>query len=72
MLIKLTIDRFEGDKAVLKTNDGLTVLWPKNKLPENSKEGSLINFTINKDLETEDEKRILAKNILNEILDIKE
>lgn len=72
MLIKFTIDRFEGDKAVLKTNDGATVLWPKDKLPANSHEGSSVNFTINTDLETENEKRILAKNILNEILDIKE
>ena len=68
MKILLTIDRFEENKAVLKTEDGDTIIWPKNKLPENIKEGSVLNFIISRDAETEEEKKELAKNILNEIL----
>ncbi|MBU4216438.1 DUF3006 domain-containing protein [Candidatus Parcubacteria bacterium] len=65
---KITIDRFEDDKAVLKTSDNKTIIWPTKKLPENIKEGDVLLFTI----QTENEKTIrnkeLAKTILNEIL----
>ena len=68
MEIKLTIDRFEGDLAVLIGEDKQPINWPKDKLPGNAKEGSVISFWLANDLEkTEDDKR-LAKNILNEIL----
>ena len=42
MNINLTIDRFENEKAVLKTKDNESIIWPKNKLPENLKEGDVI------------------------------
>ena len=71
MNIKLTIDRFENDKAVLKIDDGDTIVWPKNKLPENAREGAVLNFNILTDAETEKDKRDLAKEILNEIMDVK-
>lgn len=70
MNIKITIDRFENDKVVLKTDDGDTIIWPKNKLPENTREGAVLNFNILSDLETEKDKREMAKEILNEILDV--
>lgn len=72
MFIQITIDRFEGDKAILKTNEGETIIWSKNKLPIEAKEGSVLNFKITSDLEEEKEKKALAKEILNEILDVKE
>jgi hypothetical protein len=68
MNINITIDRFEGDKAVLKTEDGQSVVWPKNKLPENAHESMVLNFNILNDSETEKDKKELAKEILNEIL----
>ena len=68
MIISLTIDRFENGKAVLKTNDNETIIWPKNKLPDNLKEGSVLNFTIADDKYKEEDKKKLAKDILNEIL----
>lgn len=64
----ITIDRFENDKAILKTEDGDTSIWPKNKLPKNLKEGDIIRFTISDNNETSNDKKELAKNILNEIL----
>ena len=69
MLIKLTIDRFEEDKAVLKTEENETVIWPKNKLPKNLKEGAKMLFFITDNKEEEKFSKQLAKDILNEILD---
>jgi hypothetical protein len=72
MTLAIIIDRFEGDKAVLKIGGGLTVIWPKKKLPANIKEGSLLHFKITTNPEEEKNKKELAKEILNEILDAKE
>ena len=72
MNIKLTIDRIEGDEAVLKTEDGQSVVWPKNKLPDGARESMALNFNILSDAETEKDKKELAKEILNEILDTDE
>lgn len=71
MNIKLTIDRFEGDKAVLKTENNNEIIWPKNNLPEQSSEGMVLNFNIQNNIQAEKEKKELAKDILNEILDTK-
>ncbi len=72
MRITITVDRFENDKAVLKTENGQTINWPKDKLPKEAKEGSNYNFLIARDPETEDEKKELAKNVLNELLQTEE
>ena len=69
MNIKLTIDRFEGGKAVLKTEDNNEIIWPKDKLPEQAREGMVLNFNIQNNIQAEKEKKELAKDILNEILD---
>lgn len=70
MELILTLDRFENNKAVFKTKDGENIIWPKNKLPENAKEGQIFNFIINSDKEAIKNKKELAKSILNEILDV--
>jgi len=72
MKLELTIDRFEGDKAVLKNEDNETVVWPKNKLPKDVKEGSILALTITDQAEAKNNKEDLAKDILNEILDVEE
>ena len=72
MNIKLTIDRLEGEKAVLLTEDGQSIIWPKNKLSAGSKEGMIFNFNILNDTETKKNKEELAKEILNEILNTDE
>jgi hypothetical protein len=69
MIIKFIIDRFEGDKAVLKTEDNDTIIWPQNKLPNNLNEGSALLFVITSDKDEEKSSKQLAKDILNEILD---
>ena len=68
MNISLVIDRFENGKAILKTNGNDTIVWPKNKLPENLQEGSVLNFKIINNKTKEVDQKNLAKDILNEIL----
>jgi hypothetical protein len=64
----LTIDRLENEKAVLKTETGETIIWPKNMLPTGAKEGTILVFAIIGDKEEEKRKKELAKDILNELL----
>ncbi len=68
MQIKLTIDRFESDKAVLKTSDGQTIVWPKNLLPDNLHEGSVLSFDLAEEKEREYKNKQTAKDIINEII----
>ena len=68
MILKLTIDRIESDQAVLKTQDNETIIWPKNKLPQNAHEGAVFVFVITDDKQKEGDDKQLAKNVLNEIL----
>jgi hypothetical protein len=72
MKVKIIIDRFEGDFAVLKTENNKTINWPIENLPEGASEGSALFFLIGDSPETADSKRELAKDILNEILDTSE
>ena len=66
--LEVTVDRFENEKAILKTADNNTILWPKENLPENIKEGTVLSISIKTEVEKGLEKKQLAKNILNEIL----
>ncbi len=68
MLIKATIDRFENGRVVLKTEDKQSIIWPREKLPENIREGSVLRIAVSSDDAAEGADRELAKNILNEIL----
>ncbi len=72
MEINLTVDRFEEDKAVLKTDKGETIVWPKDKLPAEASEGTVLVVKFLTDKDAEKDKRDQAKDILNEILDVKE
>ncbi|MBU0637104.1 MAG: DUF3006 domain-containing protein [Patescibacteria group bacterium] len=68
MIIKITIDRIENDKAVLKTTDGYSIIWPKNKLPDKTHEGMILVFEVEEEKIMEIKNKKLAKDILNEIL----
>jgi len=68
MIIKATIDRFEGEKAVLKTEDNENIIWPKSKLPNGLKEGSSLMLAAIANKNDGDADNKLAKDILNEIL----
>ncbi len=52
--MRLSIDRFEGDRkkiAVLVTEDGRTILWPRDLLPRGAKAGEVLSITLERDLE---------------------
>ena len=44
--MKVIIDRFEGNFAVTELPNGKTVNCPLELIPENAKEGSIINITV--------------------------
>lgn len=68
MKIKFTLDRFEGDGAVLIDEQGKTTIWPKNKLPANPRDGSVLVFDIMEEKEQEKKDKQSAKDLLNEII----
>lgn len=66
--IKATIDRIEESKAVIRSDDGQTLLWPIENLPEDTSEGSVVYINLSKTEIGEQERENLAKDILNEIM----
>ena len=41
---RFTVDRFEGDKAVLECENGDMAVLERSALPKNIKEGDILNF----------------------------
>jgi hypothetical protein len=66
---KVAIDRFEGTSAVLIFDDGTKLFWPRENLPEEVKEGMVLRLTISSEVSAEEERRKLAKELINEILE---
>lgn len=64
--MKVIIDRFEGEYAIVETETGKFVNIPKILLP-NSKEGDVVNIEINK-TETEERKKHI-QNLINNIFE---
>jgi Protein of unknown function (DUF3006) len=60
--IRLSIDRFEGTNkqiAVLLTDDGTQINFPKALLPKGAKSGDVLTFQIERDVEA-------TKNVASE------
>ena len=51
--MKLIIDRFEGDFAVVELPNGQMIDCPKVLFPDNAKEGSILNITVDEDATNE-------------------
>lgn len=68
MILKLKVDRFENGSVVLKTQAAKTIVWPKENLPDNIQEGSVLRVAIALDSKSEGADKELARDILNEIL----
>ena len=66
--IKATIDRLEECFAVLRTEDAQEILWPLKNLPEGIREGAAVRLVLSTNENDEEERRKLAKSLLNEIL----
>jgi hypothetical protein len=50
--VRLTIDRFEGERkqvAVLLTDDGTAINFPRRLLPKGVKGGDILSLTIERD-----------------------
>ncbi len=62
------VDRFEEEKAVIILKDHQTVYWPKDKLPDDVKEGDAVWLRLAHDKDLTKEREKLAKKILEEIL----
>jgi len=67
MLIKLIIDRFEGEYAILESQEKTPLIFnfPRSLLPQGAKEGTVLRFNIDLD-EKETETR---RNNIQEQLD---
>jgi len=63
-----TIDRFENELAVIKLETGTTLLWPREKLPNEVHEGSVVKIGVELNTNQTTETGSLAKEVLNEIL----
>jgi hypothetical protein len=80
--MQLTIDRFEGDRAVLRTNagqdpavqsEGLNtagqeLVVPKREVPATAREGDALTVNFSTDASATDERAQRAKEMLNQIL----
>jgi hypothetical protein len=65
---KGVIDRLEGDKAVIRLDDGQQVIWPMADLPEGAAEGEAVRLVLYTAKDDQAEREQMAKTILNEIL----
>lgn len=59
--MKLIIDRFEGDFAVVELSDGRMIDCPKSLLPDNAKEGSIINITVDETATNDKLKKVTKR-----------
>jgi hypothetical protein len=62
------LDRIEEDKAIIRLDDGQEILWPKSKLPEESKEGEVIKIKLSTNRNDTEEREKIVKKLLEEIL----
>lgn len=65
--LKVTVDRIEGQGAVLTYGDG-QLLWPKDKLPDHTREGDVLVLVAKRDADATKDRTELAKTMLNELL----
>ncbi|MFA7286284.1 MAG: DUF3006 domain-containing protein [Patescibacteria group bacterium] len=70
--MEATIDRFEGDDAILRTSDGQEIYWPSAELPDEAAEGSVLQLVVAVDGAATDDRRDQTRELLNEILNADE
>lgn len=59
--MRVTIDRFEGNFAVVELDNRETVNMPKVLVPEGAKEGDIIEITINEAITRERRQKMENK-----------
>lgn len=69
MKVFVVIDRFEGNKAVLLLGDEeVQVIWPRESLPGEAKEGDIVTIELQVDHEATSAARAEADRLLEEIM----
>ncbi len=63
-----TVDRLEGEWAVLVFDDGQSLRWPKKNLPADMKEGERVGLYLLRRAGEDEEREQLAKAVLNQLL----
>lgn len=63
--MKVIIDRFEGNYAVVELEDKRTINMPKVLLPTEAKEGSVISIMV--DQEETDKRRKRIEGLMNKL-----
>jgi len=66
--MRLTIDRFEGDRVVLRTPAGQELVVPRGEIPAHASVNDVLTISFRTDAEPLDQRAQRAKDVLNEIL----
>jgi hypothetical protein len=66
--ITAVLDRFEGDKAVIRFDDGQTLFFPKTELFNQYKEGDALYFLLAPDVDLTVSREKLAAALINDLL----
>lgn len=61
------IDRLEGDRAVVRLEDGQDIVWPTDRLPEGAGAGSVVTVTLASEQDATASRSARARDVLNEI-----
>jgi len=69
VIIKLIIDRFEGKYAILESQDKDSIIFnfPRHLLPQEAKEGTVLNISINIDQEETKRRKNKIQNLLDKL-----
>ena len=69
MIINLIIDRFEGKYAILESQDRnpITFNFPRHLLPQEAKEGAVLNINIGIDQEETKRRKDKIQNLLSKL-----
>lgn len=63
--MKVIIDRFEGNYAIVELEDKSTVDMPKKLIPEGAKEGDVLSIEI--DLEETNRRKETIKKLMDDL-----
>ena len=59
--MKIIIDRFEGDFAVVELPSGQMIDCPRAMLPDSAKEGSILNITVDEEATNEKLQKVTER-----------
>lgn len=71
MTLKVTLDRIEGDSAILliRPDETCRISWPSSHLPEGAKEGSILTIHMNVDVEETKAANKRVRSLLDKLQD---